>query len=290
MKKEYNGFVLNVDRAREVARAAVSMLKRRIYPFDKERMPDKIIPDGIKRGSLEHAFLIFYACSTDSMRQAKEVYRAFRSISQGRDLSELFALSEEQVRELLHEHLEDSTRETMGNPAQTIAYNSLLLYRNYGNNPVNIVREDVDSTLKELDRFRQVGLGKAALIMKNYVRFGFWQFPVYNIPIKVDRHVVRISLGTGVVEAEEEVIRADRLVKPLMNAYREITREGRISGIDLDDALWVIGSYLCSRNRQDYCRLNCPLRCARRPDSDNNAVVFQTRVDKRKGSGQGTLF
>ena len=178
----------------------------------------------------------------------------------------------------------------MGNPSKTIAENSMRLYMDYQNNPLNIKKGGVDETLKELDKFRQVGPGKTALIMKNFVRFGFWDFNVYELPMKIDRHVVRISLGTGVVKTDEEVIRADKLVYPLMGLYREITREEKISGVDLDDAMWVIGSYICLKNNKSYCDMNCPFGCEKRPPSDNNAVFFQSQIDKRKGKGQGSLF
>jgi len=285
--------VVNKERAVEVSRAAISMLERKVFPFNQpDIFPDAIVPEWIEKGSVEHAFLITYGYLTDSMRKAVKVYRAIRDISKERKLSTLCYLSEREIEKLIERHLEKGNgKGTIGEPAKAIHYNSMRIEHDYGNNPVNIKQETMEKTLEELTgrkgkakNFFHVGEGKAALIMKNFVRFGFWDFSPYEIPIKVDRHIIRISLGAGVIEVpDSENIRANTLAKYLTQVYREVTSEERISAVDLNDALWAIGSYLCLRNRHEHCSLNCDIRCTRRPYSDPNASLYQINTDKRKG-------
>jgi len=289
MAKAAGKFILNSEKALEVTEKAIAMLRSKQYPFNKEdTLPDTVLPEGIIYGSLEHSRLIFYACSADSMRKATHVYRAFRDISREVHLGNLCCLSKEELSDLVSRHLDENG---IGEPAEALYYNSRILHEKYGDDPRRIKQQGIDETLKILEKeFEQVGLGKASLIMKNFVRFGFWDFDKCQIPVKVDRHITRISLGTGVVETGEQELKAGQLVKPLSNLYRKITSERRISAIELDDALWAIGAYLCTKNDEAYCKMTCPLHCERRPKSDSMASMFELRKDMRKPMSTGLLF
>ncbi len=315
--------IINRERLSQVARAGIRMLDSRSPPFDRDGLfPDAVVPEGVKEGSLEHALFLFYGCSLDSMRQAEDVYSNVRKLSSRFDLTKLHKVSRKDLVEILGPKIETA----IGNPLHTLMSNAKQL-ANYEGDPKNLKRRTVKQTRDEIAKFYQFGKQKAALLMKNLVRFGMWDFPEHSIYIKVDRHVLRICLGAGVVEnyssaviknpassnsknlqttanrlinnriftkqeyeaGEIEVIRGEPLLDPISEAFRRYTMRNHVSAVKLDDALWGIGAKTCSLNDHRYCKTVCDIQCEKRPFSDNSATYHFTKLDKRNGS-EGLLF
>jgi len=328
----YNRIEVDYDIAVRVAKSIISAMHQKIPPFNKdlEIFPDAIIPEGVEKGSEEHARYLFYSVSLDSMMQAEEVYRKMRKIS---SKSEAFKNLEKLDRNGLGRLLTPYFGESilfeelwMTNPIKTLFENSRRLKEECLGNPLELKRNTVMDTLENIARYRQYGIGKAALLLKNFVKFGIWNFHETQVPIKVDRHVMRISLGCGIINPEKysqpikgklskalqgakekmirfgyfteedfkkgrvRVVRRDKLVTPLTKINLEVSRSQGISGIELNDGYWAIGAYSCRKNNAQYCRLSCPVQCNTRMPSDNNAAYFFIDVDKRKGLEQMTLF
>jgi len=167
--------------------------------------------------------------------------------------------------------------------------------------------------LGEFEQFRdydhfKMGVGKAALFMKNMVRFKMWPFDETKIPVKVDRHLNRMAIpnlvdfyleGNLVKPAEVGKVRAETLIPLLTKAFSDLTYTKGISAVDLDDSLWAIGAYLCHDNLHYTCKHACPIQCSYRPKSDPTSTVFHPGTDNRKlhrgkqiiaGEGQMKLF
>lgn len=297
---------LEIDekRAGDLAKKFVGMLEAKVYPFDdKDLFPDAILPEGIKEGSKEHALFLFYSCSVDSMRVAENVYAAMRDMASAVDIDKIGEISKEDIRRLLHKYLEDQKlpdlaqarlweeaveiRDTgMGKPVRTLYENSRKLASEYGDDPRNIQTGDIDETFGRICSFRQLGIGKAALYMKNMVKFGMWDFDPCEIPIKIDRHAIRISFGTGVLKTEEDKFRTHDLEEVLSALYRKVTSKLRISAVDLNDAMWAIGSKLCSTNDYRVCQDLCKGDCSIRPWSDRNARWIYPKQESRESSSE----
>ncbi len=276
-------FKINEERALHVAISAVSMLENSVFPFDTpEILPDAVLPDGMKRGGLEHALFLFYACSLDSLRPAKKVYKAMRGIVKDIDLKDLNLYATSYIEHnLIGKYLE---KKGINKPAERLSYNANKIYKDYSGDPRNLRNGDIDGTLKEIAKFKGVGRGIASLIMKNYVKSGIWDFSPYEIPIKVDRHAIKISVGAGVIEFDPDVkvVRSDQIIKSLIEIYRKITSERNISAIKLDDALWGIGSQICVSNALAYCDLYCGIDCKTRPKADSKAVWIHPGDEARE--------
>jgi hypothetical protein len=317
-------FPTDYNKAREIAVSAIEMMRLKRFPFDRDLtslFPDSILPEGIEQGSREHALFLFHAVSIDSMRQAEKVYEAMRALSGylNRDFTQLTHISEHDLRKFLARFFGGNS---LGNPTKTLKENADRLEKKCGSDPrCLLVGRDVMATIAAIDKFTQYGIPKAALLMKNYVRSGVWNLPNCEIPIKIDRHVLRMSLGKGVIpkpqkyaetvdwqgklpvalaEAVEQlvrmghykredfkrgnvrVVRAYKFIPTLTEVYREVTRREGISAIDLDDATWAIGAYACKINNGIHCETSCGIRCDKRFPSDNNACWFFLDVDKRR--------
>jgi hypothetical protein len=315
---------VDFDKAVEVSKAVLDMNEKGLAPFDQEGLfPDAIVPSGVEVGSLEHALRIFYGCGLDSMRRANEVYAVVKDLADNiGGLSNLHEVRESDLIRVLENRFGIGIQDAVDNPVETIIGNAHKLVEEYKGDPRNIRSGGVDKTTEALCKFRQIGIGKSALIMKNLVRFGMWDFSEYEIPIKVDRHVLRIALGTRIVDPVVEaididwngplskalfkarevairegyysredfqtkgvdVVRGDRLRKPLKAVFQKVCQEERISAVDLDDSLWAVGSYLCGKNDALYCLGNCDVGCLDRFTSDNGACYFLIGADKRRNS------
>ncbi len=281
-------------KAKEVVKNVISMSQTEMFPFQKteELFPDAILPRGIDIGSREHSLFLFYGCGLDAMRLADQVYKGIRGLASEIDLGELHKLGDLELATLLSKHLEPSILERfksgktlMGDPVKFVKENSQRLHDVYYGDPRTIVAQTIRTTRARMQTFYGIGLGKSALLLKNYNRFGISEFKEERLPIKVDRHVKRISIGSGVViltENDETIVRGDSFLKALEEVYLRVTRREGISGIELDDNFWRIGRYLCKFNDDIVCKTSCMVGCQIRPPSDNGAVYFNTTIDKRR--------
>lgn len=291
------GITWNYTRGKEVAKAAIAMKTLGGYPFNLPGVfPDAIIPEGVNAGSLEHALFLFYACNFDSSQRATVVYEEMRNLTKRVDFKEFPKLDEDKLYEIFKESMKKmgDPKKTRLNPLAVVLQNAKKLQTEYDGDPRNIFEENIKDTLQALQygrdkkangKFMQYGLGKAALVMKNFVRFGMWPFSPYEIPIKIDRHLLRISVGAGVLEIPDMLSRAriDRVVGMLTRGYQRVTSREKISAVDLNDAFWAIGSYVCTQNDDINCHLACGLGCDSRPRIDERLTWYypgsETRTD-----------
>jgi len=288
---------VNYQKAVKIAKAAIGMFERREYPFNQTNLfPDAIVPQGITQGSLEHSLFLFYACNFDSSQRATIVYESLRNVAENLDFSLLPLMSAETVASALAPYMKKigDPEKTLLKPGEIIAHNSRKLAEEYGGDPRNLAARTIEQTLYNIQhgrtrhrkpglKFRQYGPGKAALLMKNFVRFGIWDFPETDIPIKIDRHLIRISVGAGVLELPTSFSRGriDRAVELLTQVYLKVTRREGISAVALNDAFWAIGSNSCVRNDDIFCHTHCRLGCTNRPKIDEKLTWYYPQTEHR---------
>jgi hypothetical protein len=201
-------------------------------------------------------------------------------------------MSIEELRRLMKEPFKsfgdpDKARD---NPIDILHSNAKKLFEEYDGDPRKLLADDVLQTLRNIThgkngrKFIQYGQGKATLLLKNYVRFGIWPFSEFDIPIKIDRHNMRIMLGTGVIVPPEDMERGrtDHLIKRLRELFWRVTRNERISAVDLNDGVWAIGSYLCVKNDAVHCHLSCSLGCYSRPQLEERGSYYFPQLESRR--------
>jgi len=290
-------------------------------PFDQQDLfPDIILPKGIKHpGARGHDSYLFYAVSLDPMRESRSVYKRARQMWEKTNFNIFPLWNKQQIKEFVEENFErakpleseksdyercplwinliknniepskKTERTPIGNPAEVFFENSRRLAIDYDNQPYKIRKGSISKTLKEICKFRGYGTPKASLFLKNMVRANMWEFPTGSIPIKIDRHAIRISLGQGVISVSgADEIRYDILVKHLEKIYTSVIKNRNLSGISLDDAFWAIGQYRCGQNSLTYCEHGCKLGCKIRPITDRQFTTINLARDCR--SGPATLL
>jgi len=288
------GIKIDYNRAREVARIAVSMKDSGLFPFGKPNLyPDVTIPTGMKQGDLDHRLFMYYSSSLDAGRDSYIAYDAMVRFALKVHMTDLPRLEQSELLSLMREPFArfGNPEKALGRPAETLYHNSGKMFREYDNDPNNMLAETPDKTIhymmfgkNKADKFKTVGRGKAALIMKNFVRFKIWPFSEYEIPIKIDRHIISISVGSGVIKGPEgfEVGRTDKIARLLEDTYRKIGQENQISAVDMNDAFWIIGRHLCKINNSVSCRMGCGINCLTRPRLSERASYYHPQTERRK--------
>ena len=298
---------IDLERIKEISKKIISLKENKIYPFNKENLfPDAILPGKMRRGGKKHALFLLHAISTDSMSRATGVYDNMRKISEFLDgnLNALAKISKEEI-------YDNIGKGSIFDPAEVLIENAKMI-KHYDNDPRKLKQGSLEATIKEIMKFKQYAEGKASLLVKNFVRFGMWDYSESEIPIKIDRHVMRISLSYGVIDTEIygrslkpkeitstklneaiynfigeiKIINQKDLLKPLKEAYLNITKTENLSAIALDDALWAMGAKLCNKNNYSTCEKECPLKCPKRYSSDHQANWFFLDTDNRKNKSQ----
>lgn len=274
----------NYEQGVRVAQGLVGLLHRREFPFDMEDLsnlfPDSAVPQGISPGSKQHILYLFCTCVLDSGVLAEVVYDSMTSLARAEDLSELQKLNEGELIKKLVPHFKSlgDPEKAISLPGKTLHYNLKKLQEEYQGDPRLIMGASVEETIENImfgktgsnhpaQKFKRYGNGTATLFMKNAVRFGAWDFSPYELFVKIDRHMQRISLGTGVVESDEQITRGrlDKLIAVLTPLYRQICMDEKISAIELCDAKWAVGHHKCMKNDDVYCMTTCPIQCYSRP-------------------------
>ncbi len=195
------------DKVNELAKRILKFGKKRNHLANKKTQnPDTIVPEGIEPGNKEHRLNLFHSISLDSARKSEEVYRAMREIHKKLgSLEKLIEIKKEELENLLVPYFGEAVKNSKSereNLVKTLLLNTKKLKEEYNGDPIDIYQGEVQKTLKEIEKFRQYGLPKASLLMKNFVRFGIWDFHETEIPIKIDRHILRISFGYGAIDTE----------------------------------------------------------------------------------------
>lgn len=278
-------------RAVEVCESVLEMKAKKVYPFSIDDLfPDATVPEGIKKGSLQHALYLFYSVVLDRGRQSQTVYKKCRKMAKKLDFSELPNLLPEYIKWFLHENFEKPKQKGLfGDPVKTWTENSLALEKKFQGDPRKLKASTVSETIENISSFRGYKEQMAKLLIKNYLRAGIWDFPQEECNIKIDRHVIRISYGTGVIQVKgTEEIRHELLVPYLSDLYQKVIRNKRFSPIELNDSFWAIGSYCCKQNNALYCLGNCRIGCKTHPIGDKQFAIL--RLDKESRRNKNSLF
>lgn len=264
--------MIDLGKLEEVAEKLISSLRNRQGIFQKDNLiPELINPKGIEPESQEHSLYVFYACALDKFRDSKKVWYAARKMAEA-GLKDI-AKRPEETRRMLRKYLDEGIED----PASMLLANAEKLDAEYDGDPRNILNRvrDFDTAQEIVSRFSGIGRQKASLFIKNFVRFHYTS--VQHIVPKIDRHMARMALGTGIVKIYQDGIRLSmenmnekvrpRIVHLGTTKNMVYTAAGMLGlpiakAIDFDDAKYVIGSNVCVQSKYSECRELCPLDCS----------------------------
>jgi len=270
--------MLTVDRTRalDVVRCLDVAFSRRIGLLASDGdLVERQVPRGVEIGSREHALFLFYIVPNDRGMRSNILYSRAKALFIERpSLFDPHAIldtytSDEDVE------LVAATGKTLSTryPAETAKAwyrNSRMIVDCYGGDPRGLFgcSHDARLLLREIRRFRGFGPKTGGMLLRAVIGLGYAR-PTEGLDevlVPVDIHDSRISFYTGVVaraESEPGVpLEYRRYVTEIQHVLRDSCNEAGVSWLDVDRALWLIGSRGCVRRACDACPVHTYCRAA----------------------------
>lgn len=265
------GLVVNFERAKVVIlRLQKAFARREGLLAEVSDLVENQIPKGVKPLSREHALFLFYIVVNDHGMKSSRLYARAKELFQIR--RELFEPS--MVLKLYHgpddPNLVKDTGKFLGTrypreTAKTWYLNSQRLENLFSGDPRNLFRccTDAQRLLKEIVAFRGYGPKTGGMLLRAIVGLGFAKLDgLESVLVPVDIHDSRISFFTGIVSIDDD---EDNLnlnidyyayVRDIQRILRDTCNALVLPWLDIDRALWLIGSRGCVKK---HCSL-CPLQ------------------------------
>lgn len=260
---------INQIRAREVVeRLNQAYIKRTGLLENIDNLVENQIPQGVKPLSLEHASFLFYVVCNDHGMKSSRLYDKAKHLFL--EFPELFVPAyivsnyqsgdDKQLIELTGIYL--GTRY----PKQTsISWyqNSVKLMSKYGGDPRNLYSSsnDTGTLLKNILEFRSFGPKTGGMFLRALVGLGFSAVEgIEDVLLPVDIHDTRISYYTGILSSDSvgefDSAKYYKYVKPVQRSLRAACKASGINWLNVDKALWLIGSNGCVSRRCSQCPLS----------------------------------
>ncbi len=250
------------------------------------------IPNGVEPLSRSHALFLFYIVSNDHGVKSSNLYSRAKGLFQARP--ELFEPTT--ILEVFSgpddPNLVESTGLALGTryPKETAKswyLNSIRLQELFAGDPRNLFcsSNDASKLYREIAAFRGYGPKTGGMLLRAIVGLEFVRVVgLENVLIPVDIHDSRISFFTEIVHANSGENDTEpnyySYVRDIQRVLLDACNVSGLSWIDVDRALWLIGSRGCVKQQ---CLL-CPLK--------NLCKVGQEVIKKKltASTGQHMLF
>lgn len=245
--------------------------------FGHTTMPEDTLPLGVERGSLEHRMFITLTVSIDYMRDAEALWAASRGAFEDKDTRYLFypqevALVEPArvVRDLQRSGVALRPSQD-GHIRRSVALTFLQKWRG---DPLNLVRVSAHDARQVLGMVRnEQGFPflRGPKISSLWVRMlrdnvGLRMTSMDQVPIPMDIHIGRATLSTGVLRGRFRATLEQ--IRPFVEEAWVRGLEGtRFVPLDIDEPLWHLSRYGCSRRTPDGCPAleQCPVQAYSAP-------------------------
>lgn len=135
--------------------------------------------------------------------------------------------------------------------------------RRYDGDPGNMINDlTIEQARANLMEFDGIGTGIANLFILYLLERDLVTLAdSHNAMLKIDIHKSRIPGNTGgwYLRESEHTVRRDHLVKALEPAFLRSCKTTGYLAEDVDRALWIIGSQVCTDKDYRSCEQRCPL-------------------------------
>jgi hypothetical protein len=256
-----------------VAALLEAFTSRRAVFSDTKELLENQIPEGVNRGSEEHANFLFYLISQDhGVRSAKLYERAKALYSSQPDAFRPKSV----VRLYADEHaaglvgiLKTLAVRYPRNGAISWYRNSQRLCQHYSGDARRVFSsEDAREIMAAIRTFHGFGPKTGGLLFRVFVGTGI-AAPrnLDDVDFPTDIHDTRIAALTGVADIPVDVTEATYApyVKLAEAAWKRACHNEKANWLQVDRALWILGSKGCAVERHH----DCPIRkyCVRGNDT-----------------------
>ena len=225
------------------------------------------IPDGAEHLSKEHILFLFYTVANDHGVKSFRMYaRAKELFSKHPNVFDPFwiiknfsSATDSELVKLIGEHIgarypHEATKNWY--------LSSLKLVEEYNGDPRELFRSTSDARvlIKRIKAFRGYGPKIGGMLLRAAIGLGFADVNgLEDVLVPVDIHDSRISFFTEILKPEENIegkIDYYAYVKKVQEILLNSCNFFEINWLDVDRALWLIGSRGCVEKRCMECPLN----------------------------------
>lgn len=118
-------------------------------------------------------------------------------------------------------------------------------------NLYHLSHKDTSEVWKKVNDLYWFGSKKSGVFIRELVTQGLWQLNLEELPIPPDSRVRRVLWRLGFVKDRNNL-------KEVENAARELSKDAKITPLDLDCVLWSIGDKGICEEQKTWCG-RCPL-------------------------------
>jgi len=257
VQKNHNNY-----RARKIIKVLLSSFETREGVFsDTKELLENQIPLSIQYKSKQHANFLFYLISQDHgtkssklYDRAKNLYVSYPENFEPKSILKNYA--SEESKNLVNFLKLMGVRYPI-NSARFWYRNSEMLFNQYDNDARNIFDSDDGlEILKNIKKFYGFGPKISGLLFRVFVGIGI-AHPrnIEEIDFPTDIHDTRIAALTEIVDIPTGITEGNYapFVKIAQNAWQKACRDEGINWLQIDRALWILGSKGCVNERHHDC-------------------------------------
>jgi hypothetical protein len=258
---------LDLDRAKIVVNRLLEAFETNYGIFeDISDLLEFQIPMSVRPRSLEHARFLFYLIAQDYGTKSSRLYKKARALyaksPQIFDPNYVIAnyVSPEDAKLVEDTGVQLSTRfprET----AKRWYKNSVKLIEEYDGDPRKIfaTSSDARAVFKCIRSFRGFGPKIGGLLLRTFLGCGFAELEhVEDVLVPVDVHDVRIAFYTNAAETasgKNQVSDYHKYAREIQQLWSDACNSAGLDWLQVDRALWLLGSRGCVNLRCRECRL-----------------------------------
>jgi endonuclease III len=262
---------LDVDKKRAkkvVRRLDTAFSEQEGLLSNQDDLIEKQIPNSVEPLSKEHALFLFYMVILDRGTKSSELYKRSKEIfsSEPERFSPEYIINNYQDGDdprLKEEVIEDFGARYPTDSAKSWYVNSEMLVDEYNGDPTNLYNSSSDAKqlIEKIKQFRGFGPKIGGMLLRAIIGLGF-NTNVENVEevlVPVDIHDSRISFYTKILYKENEDIMDvdyESHVDTVQEVILEACNNENIEWLDVDRALWLVGSRGCVQKNCHQCPLS----------------------------------
>ncbi len=228
----------------------------------KNKFPAGVLPGNIKSGSSEHALYLFFMNQLDSRVNSAILYSTGRMLFEENPILADPAAVTTTMGKLEFEQLISTYFGALIAERKSIFLlgNINRIVNDFWGDVLNLFDgvTDINEARRRVMSFPNYGEGLANLFLTYCLKYSLAEFdnPGELLP-KIDFHDINICFSTKIISFEGK-LHKDVITPRLQDFLSRHCTETRTKLFDLDEALWAIGSKLCSARNNSLCYDLCP--------------------------------
>ena len=245
----------NHKRASEICRTLVNAYQNKKGIYSRKDIFPEFRPECMSNE--DYSQYLFYANVVNYNTDAKILFKNLRE-SKFKFTTENILENSSELEKILRLRFPKEGFRRLVNAAKDIK-------EKYNGNPMNLFTDDLKQTYKNIASIHGYGHKLTRMIVILYKKHGLYDYENESeLEEAVDLHTVRISVNTRMIELKDkkEVYKTS-VVKPMAEFFKKVCKKNRLSGLELHESIWALGSTLCNeavkKSDESACKLYCPI-------------------------------